>query len=543
VVAFFDAAADKYVTFTFDGTAWTPSGASTAGIAASGTVQAIHAGDAAFAFDGTTLSGIGGDLLYETDGTFTVDVPGSTAYVTLTMDRGFTTAIKMEGSTTLEDNENWRFGGQGLWVMGSTNTLAATAAVDPAAGLKGLFVLSNVSDGTMATPDAAFTNATQAVFHVWDQDLDNDATSFNVYDASNPGTVYTRGDLADLTVGASMIIAGPVGAGSAKWTSTTLSLGMINDATFNSLPISGSLTVVPTVTPGGTSLTYKWYSCTDTSYAGAALIAGADTDTYAIPTNPANGTYYYFAEVTANGGATVRSNVVTVTVNAPTTTLITAAAPTGIVSPVAGATPATTITPGSAEYTAALAWVGSPATFAANTAYTATATLTAASGYTFAGGFASGDDLSAFTVNGVTPTWVGNSGTDLVLSYAFPATEAVVPSGAVGGVTAPAVGATPATAVTPTSEYTGTIAWNPADATFAQGTAYTATVTLTAADGFTFATMDAAALAAAYPVAGANAPTYSVSADGKTLTITAPFTATPANGVTYGPNGTDDNWN
>ena len=60
-----------------------------------------------------------------------------------------------------------------------------------------------------------------------------------------------------------------------------------------------------------------------------------------------------------------------------------------------------------------------------------------------------------------------------------PAQDAKISIATIGGVTAPVAGATPVTAITATDQYTGTVAWQPAHAAFAHGTAYTATITLT----------------------------------------------------------------
>jgi hypothetical protein len=62
---------------------------------------------------------------------------------------------------------------------------------------------------------------------------------------------------------------------------------------------------------------------------------------------------------------------------------------------------------------------------------------------------------------------------------------AVINIVAIPGVTAPVTGATPVTAITPTAQYTGTVTWAPTDSPFKGGTAYTATITLTAKTGFT----------------------------------------------------------
>ncbi|MDR1322737.1 MAG: InlB B-repeat-containing protein [Gracilibacteraceae bacterium] len=67
-----------------------------------------------------------------------------------------------------------------------------------------------------------------------------------------------------------------------------------------------------------------------------------------------------------------------------------------------------------------------------------------------------------------------------------PAPDAPVSIAAIAGVTAPAYGATPATAISETAQYTGTVAWSPNDTTFAANTAYTATITLMGKSGYTF---------------------------------------------------------
>jgi len=66
-----------------------------------------------------------------------------------------------------------------------------------------------------------------------------------------------------------------------------------------------------------------------------------------------------------------------------------------------------------------------------------------------------------------------------------PPTDTVINIAAIPGVTPPAYGQTPVTAITETSQYIGTVAWNGTPATFAASTVYTATITLTAKAGFT----------------------------------------------------------
>ena len=78
--------------------------------------------------------------------------------------------------------------------------------------------------------------------------------------------------------------------------------------------ISGNLSVAANVT-GGETLSYQWYSNTTNSSNGGTIIPGATNTSFTIPTTLTAGTYYYFCEVRATGGATsVRSNVARVNV-------------------------------------------------------------------------------------------------------------------------------------------------------------------------------------------------------------------------------------
>jgi len=101
----------------------------------------------------------------------------------------------------------------------------------------------------------------------------------------------------------------------------------------------------------------------------------------------------------------------------------------------------------------------------------------------------------------------------------------IVNIAAIPGVTAPVTGATPDTAITETSQYTGTIAWNGNPTTFAGGTVYTATITLTAKSGYTFTGV----AADFFTVSGATSDSNSVSSG--IVTAVFPATAPPVNGA------------
>ena len=65
------------------------------------------------------------------------------------------------------------------------------------------------------------------------------------------------------------------------------------------------------------------------------------------------------------------------------------------------------------------------------------------------------------------------------------AEDEVVGISAISGVTAPVRGAVPVTAISETSQYTGSVAWSPSDSTFRPGTVYTAIITLYPKAGYT----------------------------------------------------------
>ena len=98
-------------------------------------------------------------------------------------------------------------------------------------------------------------------------------------------------------------------------------------------------------------------------------------------------------------------------------------------------------------------------------------------------------------------------------------------------VTAPVKNATPQASHDNGTGYTATIVWSPTGATFSASTAYTATVTLTAADGYAFANNFSAADIVGLPATtgdGHTAQTVNVVNNGTTVTITVKYVATGA---------------
>ena len=97
--------------------------------------------------------------------------------------------------------------------------------------------------------------------------------------------------------------------------------------------------------------------------------------------------------------------------------------------------------------------------------------------------------------------------------------DTVINIAAIPGVTPPAYGETPVTAITETAQYTGRVSWSPAvSGTFGATTEYTATITLTAKSGYTLTGV----AANFFTIAGATSDTNSVNSG----MVTAVFPAT-----------------
>jgi hypothetical protein len=200
-------------------------------------------------------------------------------------------------------------------------------------------------------------------------------------------------------------------------------------------------------------------------------------------------------------------------------------------APVRGGTPVTYIS--APQYTGTVDWfVGGTSAphsvFQANMAYTAVVTLTAAGGYTF------GYPVVTFTHAGTSAVTTA-PGAAVTVTVPFPATTGVAAVTVSDldltyRVPAPVNGGTPVAYVS-APQYTGSVAWKRTDnnaalsGLFGANTAYTATVTLTAVSGYTFAGV------------GANGFTYTGgpaainSADSGEVTITFPPTGSVAAAV------------
>ena len=182
----------------------------------------------------------------------------------------------------------------------------------------------------------------------------------------------------------------------------------------------------------------------------------------------------------------------------------------GVTAPITGATPVTAVTY-SAEYAAKVDWSPVDAIFAGEKIYTATITLKPKAGYTL-----TGVPANSFIVAGAIKTM--NDADSGIVTAEFPATAALITTGVIAGVTAPATGATPVTAVTYSAEYTATVSWSPTATLFVPETAYTATITITPKAGYTLTGVPANF----FTVAGA---TTTNAADSGVVTAEFPATA------------------
>jgi hypothetical protein len=98
-------------------------------------------------------------------------------------------------------------------------------------------------------------------------------------------------------------------------------------------------------------------------------------------------------------------------------------------------------------------------------------------------------------------------------------TPVSIATAAIAGVTVPVTGATPTATIAATSKYTAMIAWSGSPTTFAGGTVYTATITLTPKTGYTLTGV----AANFFTVAGATATNAADSG-----VVSAVFSATEA---------------
>jgi hypothetical protein len=180
-----------------------------ASLPTSGDARALHADSASLAITDGNIEGIGGDLLYADGGEYTYDPGTKLVTLTLSMQRGLTSVVKMESPDGLPANLDWRLAGEGILVQTSTELEATnlTAGFTFAEALADLFEQSDPATGIAATPDPVFTDEETAVFHLWDRSAEG-GTTLHLYKDAAIG-IYTRSYARDIAPGESVLIAGP----------------------------------------------------------------------------------------------------------------------------------------------------------------------------------------------------------------------------------------------------------------------------------------------------------------------------------------------
>ena len=179
-----------------------------------------------------------------------------------------------------------------------------TGTVGTSLTLGGTVVPANATNQTIAWSLGSGSTAPGATVYAGAVNASGPGTIVaraTITDGAAPGTNYTQDFTINLTAGAAPVIT---------ITTQPQSVSVTQGA------ITESLTVAATVTQGAT-LSYQWYSCRNFAGASPIEMSGAKAASFPIPTDLAASpsAYYYYCNVSATGGAaTVRSDIVAVTV-------------------------------------------------------------------------------------------------------------------------------------------------------------------------------------------------------------------------------------
>ena len=443
--------------------------------------------------------------------------------------------------------------------ISAAGVISGTPTAASAAGTATITVTDNatatanitINYGAVSVAGTPLTFTYNAAFDIPASTVGTAITNINVSGGASGGTApYTfsaTGLPAGISINAAGVISGTPTATSAAGTATitvTDNTSATANITINygAVSVAGTNVTFTATQVGGTSGTADSTGIVltfDQAVTGLAIGNITVTNgTGMVTTGTLSGTGMTYTvaltSVTTQGDVTVSVsnfgtfNVTTtpqtVAVYKDTTsplTTISIATINGVTPPVAGAMPVTTITE-TAQYTGTVTWApAGGVTFGYSTVYTATITLTPKAGFTLTGVAA-----DFFTVAG-TSSAATNAADSGVITAVFPATGAApdttINIATIDGVTPPVAGATPVTTITETAQYTGTVTWVPADATFGYSTVYTATITLTPKVGYTL--MGVAA--DFFTVAGTNSATNA--ANSGVITAVFPATAAPLN--------------
>jgi uncharacterized repeat protein (TIGR02543 family) len=308
------------------------------------------------------------------------------------------------------------------------------------------------------------------------------------------------------------------------------------------------LSVTANATDGGT-LSYQWQSSSDNGATEWTNI-GEDKNTYTPPVSTVGETYYrvVITNTKTDATGTPTAKIKSASVNIKVLALVDAQPPSINDPQLSGATiyageNATLqiyASPQPAAATLSYQWYSSTdysasspssATWteidgATSAQYPITTEKTASSSTTYYKVIVKNTD------NTVTGNEEGTA-TSEVVAVTVTALTKVTPA-ELTGVTSPAAGATPSTAIAGGTGYTAVLIWNDSPATFAYNTPYTATITLTATTGYTFTGVSDIS---SFTVNG-QTPTLAENGNtGSALTFTVAFTATAKQQYTVTVNG------
>jgi hypothetical protein len=99
----------------------------------------------------------------------------------------------------------------------------------------------------------------------------------------------------------------------AIWAWISPEVNIIKQPESKNIYIGDSQTVSVTAQTEGATLTYQWYSC-DKDGSNAKKIVGADTDTLDILNGLDVGLYYFYAVITVDGLAKIRTEIAEISV-------------------------------------------------------------------------------------------------------------------------------------------------------------------------------------------------------------------------------------
>ncbi len=317
-------------------------------------------------------------------------------------------------------------------------------------------------------------------------------------------TISTAGVISLAGVGTTTFTATQAADGNyAQSTTTTVLTVTVQTASLSSLVLSSSTVIfgaaAPTITgvPSSVSSGAITYTSSNTAVAsinvstGVISLAGVGTTTLTA-TQAANGNYASNTTTTTLTVTATTSALSGFSLNTPSVAYGTSTMPT-IIAPSSASsgaisyavTGSTSTTPAVISSTGIISAIGSVGT----TTFTATQAAN--------GNYAQSTTTTILTVTAITIT-----------------------SSVITGVTAPVSNAIPVTTITAVAQYTGTVTWSSSPTRFGYDDAYTATITLTPAVGYTFTGVTANF----FKVSGATAIN---SANSGTITALFPATLLP----------------